>query len=42
VSHDAEAVRLLCEQAVWIDRGVMRASGTAEAVVDAYLAASTG
>jgi lipopolysaccharide transport system ATP-binding protein len=42
VSHDAEAVRSLCQTAVWIDRGVMRAAGTAAEVVDAYLAASTG
>ena len=42
VSHDAMAVRSLCQAAVWIDRGAMRASGTAEEVVDAYLAASTG
>ena len=42
VSHDAGAVRSLCEAAVWIDRGTMRAAGTAAEVVDAYLAASAG
>jgi len=42
VSHDAGAVRSLCEAAVWIDRGAMRAAGTAAEVVDAYLAASAG
>jgi ABC-2 type transport system ATP-binding protein len=40
VSHDAEAVRSLCQEAVWLDRGVLREAGPATTVVDAYYAAS--
>ena len=38
VSHALEVVRALCDVAVWLDHGVMRASGPASAVIDAYLA----
>ena len=42
VSHDVEAVRSLCDDAIWLDRGRIRAAGPAEVVVDAYCAASAG
>jgi lipopolysaccharide transport system ATP-binding protein len=38
VSHALETVRLLCDQAVWLDHGVARAVGPAGEVIDAYLA----
>ncbi len=38
VSHALEVVRALCDVAVWLDHGVMRASGPSGAVIDAYLA----
>jgi lipopolysaccharide transport system ATP-binding protein len=36
VSHALETVRLLCDQAVWLDHGVARAVGPAGEVIDAY------
>ena len=42
VSHDAHAVRSLCDTAVWLDRGHVRAAGPADEVVDAYEASSLG
>ncbi|WP_129631461.1 ABC transporter ATP-binding protein [Candidatus Oscillochloris fontis] len=38
VSHALEVVRSLCDVAVWLDHGEMRASGAAGEVIDAYLA----
>jgi lipopolysaccharide transport system ATP-binding protein len=38
VSHALETVRLLCDQAVWLDHGMARAVGPASEVIDAYLA----
>jgi lipopolysaccharide transport system ATP-binding protein len=38
VSHALETVRLLCDQAVWLDHGEARAVGPAGEVIDAYLA----
>ncbi|MFL5802284.1 MAG: ABC transporter ATP-binding protein [Roseiflexaceae bacterium] len=38
VSHALDTVRLLCDQAVWLDHGQARAVGRAGAVIDAYLA----
>jgi lipopolysaccharide transport system ATP-binding protein len=38
VSHALETVRMLCDQAVWLDRGQARLVGPANKVVDAYLA----
>ena len=38
VSHALETVRLLCDQAVWLDHGVARVVGPAGEVIDAYLA----
>jgi lipopolysaccharide transport system ATP-binding protein len=37
VSHALEVVRSLCDLAVWLDHGEMRASGPASDVIDAYL-----
>jgi lipopolysaccharide transport system ATP-binding protein len=39
VSHDAGAVTGLCDRAVWIDGGAVRASGPAKQVMSAYLEA---
>jgi lipopolysaccharide transport system ATP-binding protein len=38
VSHALETVRLLCDQAIWLDHGQARAVGLASTVIDAYLA----
>jgi len=35
-------VRSLCDTAIWLDRGHVRASGPANEVVDAYEASSLG
>jgi len=37
VSHSLGMVRALCDQAAWLDGGQLRAVGTADDVVDAYL-----
>jgi lipopolysaccharide transport system ATP-binding protein len=37
VSHDAAAVTNLCENAVWLQSGRMRLSGTSQEVVEAYM-----
>lgn len=37
VSHDAAAVTNLCENAVWLENGRMRLSGTSQEVVEAYM-----
>lgn len=37
VSHDAAAVTNLCENAVWLQDGRMRLSGTSQEVVEAYM-----
>jgi lipopolysaccharide transport system ATP-binding protein len=39
VSHDEAAVLGLCERALWLDRGVMRACGPSKEVCRRYLAA---
>lgn len=38
VSHALDTVRTLCDRAVWLDHGTVRAIGAAGDVVDAYLA----
>lgn len=38
VSHALDTVRTLCDRAVWLDHGAIRALGPASEVVDAYLA----
>lgn len=37
VSHGMEIVKVLADHCVWLDRGVVRATGNADAVVSAYL-----
>lgn len=37
VSHSLSTVRTLCQRAIWLDHGVMKADGAASDVVDAYL-----
>jgi ABC-type polysaccharide/polyol phosphate transport system ATPase subunit len=37
VSHDLESVRRVASRAVWLDQGVVRADGSAQEVVDAYV-----
>ncbi len=37
VSHSMEQVRRLCQRAIWLDHGVVRADGDAEEVAGAYL-----
>jgi ABC-type polysaccharide/polyol phosphate transport system ATPase subunit len=37
VSHDLHAIRSLCDDALWIDQGQVRAMGPAREVVDLYL-----
>jgi lipopolysaccharide transport system ATP-binding protein len=39
VSHDMSSVQLLCERAIWIDRGTVRKEGPILQVSKAYLAA---
>lgn len=38
VSHALESVRSICDEAVWLEHGQVRALGPARQVVDAYLA----
>lgn len=38
VSHDASAIKRLCNRAAWIERGEIRAEGDPSSVVDKYLA----
>ncbi len=42
VTHDATAVKTLCDRAVWIDRGSVSGIGEASIVVDEYLARLSG
>lgn len=42
VTHDATAVKTLCDRAVWIDKGCVQGIGEASAIVDQYLAAISG
>lgn len=37
VSHGMETVRGLCEEAVWLDKGTLKAKGPSEGVIDQYL-----
>lgn len=37
VSHDTNAVKNLCNHAIWLDKGRMRQQGTAKEVSEAYL-----
>jgi ABC-2 type transport system ATP-binding protein/lipopolysaccharide transport system ATP-binding protein len=42
VSHDLGAVGGICDRALWLDAGVVRADGPAAEVVGAYLRSGTG
>ena len=42
VSHDLHAVRELCSQAVWLDKGKVKATGEARHVVDSYVDQARG
>ncbi len=37
VSHSMDAVRRLCDKAVWLDKGNLRAQGEADDVIDQYM-----
>ncbi|MCI0477285.1 MAG: ABC transporter ATP-binding protein [Anaerolineales bacterium] len=37
VSHNLDAVRAICNQAIWLDNGRIAASGATEQVIEAYL-----
>lgn len=37
VSHDIESVRNLCQNAIWIDKGIQKMSGDVNDVCDAYM-----
>ncbi|HEM7853449.1 ABC transporter ATP-binding protein [Burkholderia multivorans] len=39
VSHDSSAIRSLCDRVIWLDRGVMRESGSAKTVCMNYFEA---
>jgi lipopolysaccharide transport system ATP-binding protein len=39
VSHDTGAVSSLCDRAVWLDRGEVKADGDAKSICEAYFAA---
>lgn len=38
VSHDVEQVKQLCQRAIWLEKGCMKANGKAEKICAAYLA----
>lgn len=42
VTHDATAVRTLCDRAIWLDKGRIVMDGNPEQVVDEYLATTSG
>ena len=37
VSHSIDDVKLLCDHAIWLNRGNVMMKGEAEAVCDAYM-----
>ncbi len=37
VSHDIAAVRTLCNRSIWLDNGIIRASGDTKTVIDSYM-----
>jgi lipopolysaccharide transport system ATP-binding protein len=37
VSHDMNSVLNLCQRAIWLDQGAVRASGASKAIAEAYL-----
>ncbi|MGU7773629.1 ABC transporter ATP-binding protein [Burkholderia sp. MR1-5-21] len=42
VSHDSSAIRSLCDRVIWLDRGVMRETGSAKTVCMNYFEAFYG
>ena len=38
VSHDLNAVKNLCQRAIWLDKGKIEVQDSAEDVINAYLA----
>jgi len=42
VSHDPDAVKSLCERAVWLDSGAVRMDGESDAVLGEYLLSAGG
>jgi lipopolysaccharide transport system ATP-binding protein len=38
VSHDLAAIKSMCDRALWLDKGTVRASGATREVIDGYLA----
>ncbi len=40
VSHDLDSIERICDRAVWLDRGTLRADGAAADVVADYRAAN--
>jgi lipopolysaccharide transport system ATP-binding protein len=38
ISHDMQTIRELCDRAVWVERGVTKATGTVDEVAALYLA----
>lgn len=38
VSHDLDSIRRLCSRVIWLDKGLLRADGKTELVVNEYLA----
>jgi ABC-type polysaccharide/polyol phosphate transport system ATPase subunit len=41
VSHNLAAVNAVCQRAIWLEQGAIRAQGTTNDVVEAYVGAST-
>lgn len=39
VSHSLDAIRSLCDEAIWLEKGKLRSWGSTDKVTDAYLAA---
>ena len=42
VSHDTGTVQAMCDQAAWINKGELKAVGTADTTIAAYLSSLTG
>ncbi|MFZ9732152.1 MAG: ABC transporter ATP-binding protein [Schleiferiaceae bacterium] len=42
VAHQLHTVRRICDRVLWLEHGILRMEGSAEAVCDAYLAQAVG
>jgi ABC-type polysaccharide/polyol phosphate transport system ATPase subunit len=42
VSHDLQALRSLCDRAVWLDHGQIFMTGPTNEIIDAYVQQNTG